>query len=323
MNRKYGPIFAALGKDSRGQRPERVARDLARELLIDCKMGVPPFDPFECAKLLGVPIEYAAIEAEGIFAGYPARNPKIILPFSTTNSSQAKRRRLKFTLAHEIGHYVIRRKLEGSIPVSAFVSDDPEEEFLCSVFASELLMPSSMVIPELHALGVSPDALCSLAERYDVSLQSMLCRMTDIWKGVVIAALWKRRESRTELNWISPRKYRSQVLRQMYLRDTSQTSVERAFVEGGLHTGRDHFLLNGVGMWWHTSSLRLPPSGLVLSVMQRDTKQARKMKLPKFVHSNPATQQLSTLPVQQFLPYPLSEPVYAARKSPKDLSRGS
>jgi hypothetical protein len=192
IRRPKGDFSAALSRLYNGQSASSVVRSFALDLLLTSKLRNPPFSPFEFAKLLGIAIEYRNVAAEGIFVHGATTSPKIFLPPPSAFEADVTRRRRNFTLAHEIGHYLIRRALTGFVPSSAFETESPEEEFLCDNFAAELLMPTSVMLVDVKK-GTDPLSLLFLTERYDVSLTALLCRANKLCKGYLSAIIWYRK----------------------------------------------------------------------------------------------------------------------------------
>lgn len=79
--------------------------------------------------------------------------------------------RLRYTLAHELGHIVMHR-----VP-----SLEMEDE--ANAFASELLMPAEQIRAELSGRRITLSALAALKPVWSVSMQALLMRATDI--GVI------------------------------------------------------------------------------------------------------------------------------------------
>lgn len=89
----------------------------------------------------------------------------VVIQEGLTTGRATLRRRLRFALAHEVGHsFFFDRRLSPHQRMSAW---SPEEERFCNVFASRLLVPESAVT----RLEWSQGALIELRERLDVSLQ--------------------------------------------------------------------------------------------------------------------------------------------------------
>ena len=119
--------------------------------------------------------------------------------FMAVNSAQSKSRQ-RFTVAHEIGHYLLDeakpiwvdknirpvqvsfRKGSGGIPTSY-----PLSEVRANRFAAELLVPTDWVLQEFTALGGpdvdwsdDADSIQTLAERFGVSIQAMTIRLFEL-----------------------------------------------------------------------------------------------------------------------------------------------
>lgn len=87
------------------------------------------------------------------------------------------RRRQRFTLAHELGHHLIFGIEEGQERTYS-----PEEETRCDKFAASLLMPKPTfwsALTNLRSLSRA-SAACDLADRFDVSLSSVMRRLKDL-----------------------------------------------------------------------------------------------------------------------------------------------
>ena len=95
--------------------------------------------------------------------------------------SKANRGRQRFSLAHEIGHLILK---ENGILISqsSLKSRNLEIERWCNEFASELLMPSAWIKTDVLGQKVSSLFALSykLAEKYQVSFEAMLIRLTEV-----------------------------------------------------------------------------------------------------------------------------------------------
>jgi IrrE N-terminal-like domain len=261
-----GPLAAALTKVYPNQQPTIIVRSLASGFLKETglKCAGPPFDPFLCAKASGLQIEYGGIQAEAVFFDDKKNQPKIIVKSRPATVTESYWRRLNFTLAHELGHFVIRSTLAGFFPASRFKDHDSEEEFLCNLFAEELLMPSGVIAQDLRNTGLDPGSLIELTHKYRVSLRCLLCRITRFGRGNVVSAIWTNTNGGYSASWASPNPYR-----RMILCDTGKTTVERAFSSNETQSGRDDLMLDGKRMKWLSVSKLLGGSTEVLTVMRR------------------------------------------------------
>jgi IrrE N-terminal-like domain len=87
---------------------------------------------------------------------------------------QANERRLRFTIAHEIGHFVLHKERalsERGGPTSQHTARLERE---ADQFAAELLMPEHLVRQAALEHGADPRRL---ADRFDVSVQAMNIRL--------------------------------------------------------------------------------------------------------------------------------------------------
>ena len=101
------------------------------------------------------------------------------------NSRHAETRQ-RFTIAHEIGHFIYHRDLLGlgagddrayrAVPGTGFPNDHitPREERQANIFAANLLMPRALV-EEFEARGIKSTAL--LAQIFKVSEEAMRIRL--------------------------------------------------------------------------------------------------------------------------------------------------
>jgi hypothetical protein len=98
--------------------------------------------------------------------------------------------RLRFTLAHEICHTFFYEL----VPEVKYSPQLPhrDEERLCNLGAGELLVPSDVLAHDQGTRYPSLSSLEDLAERYRVSLESMLLRLTssNLWQCQI--AQWYR-----------------------------------------------------------------------------------------------------------------------------------
>jgi hypothetical protein len=114
--------------------------------------------------------------------------------------------RRNFTCAHEVAHTFFFEK----VPLIKYqriesreVTYDSEEEFLCNVAASELLMPLESLKRIASAYTPSPESLQQLAGIYETSLTAMAIRLTraNLWRARFI--LWQRSEEDTvRARWV-------------------------------------------------------------------------------------------------------------------------
>jgi hypothetical protein len=109
--------------------------------------------------------------------------------------------RERFTLAHELGHVVIMRTADRGRPVGLVRyrsgqlvevhSQDPVEERLCNVFATEFLMPGDEIRMVLQQGRLGPESVWKIATKFAVSLTAAARRVVDMAGSQKIGvALW-------------------------------------------------------------------------------------------------------------------------------------
>lgn len=95
----------------------------------------------------------------------------------------------RFTIAHEIGHYLLHEKLEvhgeNSNTLNWFNNTEQQmqkgiQEWEANDFAAELLMPEGLFVKEATGKKFTPDLLKSLSERFKTSITSTLFRYVDL-----------------------------------------------------------------------------------------------------------------------------------------------
>jgi hypothetical protein len=317
--RLRGPVSTALSKLYDGQDPKLTAKSLAVGLLYTHKTKLfgPPFSPFDYAKILDIRVEYADIEAEGVFIDDPKDGIRIFLRKQEGYLSTFNLRRLNFTLAHEIGHFVIRKTLKGLVPASEFSTEDADEEFLCNIFAAELLMPSTVIREDLEKTGLDPKALVTLCDKYDVSLRSLLHCVTRLVQGEMAALLWEKDDNQYSVCWASPTSFQDLILC-----DTGRTTVERAFATGKQQTGADTLMLDGQRMRWLSVSHKLLGSSKVLTIIRRSFSSSYRF-LPAAEPITLPGPPVTPIPTQILLPLETPRQLFATMKDDADCYEDS
>lgn len=108
-------------------------------------------------------IEGALLKHEG------ERSWSILINRSIENS-----RRLRFTFAHELGHFMCHRDLQDSFKDSGATLNDYRDELEreANLFAAWLLMPANVMREEFSRLPWDADTLCTIGNRFECSLQA-------------------------------------------------------------------------------------------------------------------------------------------------------
>src|SRR5690242_12806880 len=131
----------------------------------------PPYDPFELATRLRIPLvpRGELRDAQAV----PAGAKRVRIEFNPSRP----RGRLRFSIAHELAHTLFPdvattvRKRGGT-----GLADDWQLELLCNVAASEILMPIGS-FPELGDAPLEIEQLMLLRKKFQVSTEALLRRV--------------------------------------------------------------------------------------------------------------------------------------------------
>ena len=165
-----------------------VARKQAEALVARNRIANPPVDVKKIAESLGlrVILEDLGTDVSGLLVS--KRNAAYVC----VHKADAPHRR-RFTIAHEVGHFVLGHQLESGEHVHVdkghFISHrgpraskgiDPKE-IEANQFAASLLMPASLLRKSVARLGTQPvldQHVAQLAKKFGVSEQAMTIRLT-------------------------------------------------------------------------------------------------------------------------------------------------
>jgi len=151
-------------------------------LLSDCQVAKPPIPVEKIAEKLGLEVRYAPLEGDLSGALFRSDGERYI----GVNSLHHLNRQ-RFTVAHEIGHFILHKGMRIHVDKTFLVNwrDDEssqatsDEEMEANRFAAELLMPIPFLEKNIKELkGVGPETVALLARRYRVSPKAMRIRLT-------------------------------------------------------------------------------------------------------------------------------------------------
>jgi Zn-dependent peptidase ImmA (M78 family) len=159
---------------------------MVKKLLSEHQIGEAPVDVLSLAKKLGLEIKKEPTEAN--LSGFLFRNEEQKTAIIGVNSNQHPNRQ-RFTIAHELAHYLLHST--GSVHVdrgySVKLRDEKssegtdEEEKEANFFAAELLMPENILTNDIvHSTNLDlfdENTLNQLANRYKVSTQALAFRL--------------------------------------------------------------------------------------------------------------------------------------------------
>jgi Zn-dependent peptidase ImmA (M78 family)/O-acetyl-ADP-ribose deacetylase (regulator of RNase III) len=145
----------------------------------------PPFDPFGLAKHLGIPTvaKDDVLDARVVVSG-----AQMQIEFNPNQS----RRRIRFSVAHEIGHTLfpdcleIARNRGKALQASG---DDWQLEMLCDVAAAEILMPTGHYLDS--TAPITAESMLRLQSQFDVSMEALAIRLARVSRSpftIVVAA---------------------------------------------------------------------------------------------------------------------------------------
>jgi len=169
---------------------------LVNKLLKDFNIPAPPVNPYHIAQNLEIDIEEGDF-GSNISGCLVSKNGKTIIGINKTDSELRKR----FTIAHEIGHYILKHSRDGLF-VDRYGSDfsvnfrdentstgDVQQEREANAFAAALLMPKHMLQEELIKMQKpfldlsdegNNDLIQQMAKKFKVSQSAMTFRIMNL-----------------------------------------------------------------------------------------------------------------------------------------------
>jgi Zn-dependent peptidase ImmA (M78 family) len=167
----------------RKKRIEMLVADILRE----CDVNEPPVDVESIAEKQGLAIEFQPLQSD--LSGFLFHDEQYAV--MGVNSSHPRVRQ-RFTIAHELGHFLLHQSdpLHVDRAVHAKFRNELSkqgtdlDEIEANLFAAELLMPRMMVAQDMHqndVVDILDDHFFSeLAQRYSVSTQALLLRLVNL-----------------------------------------------------------------------------------------------------------------------------------------------
>jgi hypothetical protein len=137
-----------------------------------------PVDVEAIATDFGIPVSYETLPDN--ISGHITRDEGTRAGYRIGINSKDHERRQRFTLAHEIAHYILHRDLlDAGLVDSALyrskLSDDLERQ--ANRFAAEILLPPHAVRSEFKAAGGS---MAALAAKFNVSIDAIRIRAKEL-----------------------------------------------------------------------------------------------------------------------------------------------
>ncbi|MDW7729316.1 MAG: ImmA/IrrE family metallo-endopeptidase [Bacillota bacterium] len=108
---------------------------------------------------------------------------KISRPLIAVKANKRYESRVKFSLAHELGHYIIPEHQDSKYYCTLGDLNDYHEksaEIEANQFAAELLIPSQWLTPEIRRHDVTLNMLKTFAEKFETSLSSTAIKVAGL-----------------------------------------------------------------------------------------------------------------------------------------------
>lgn len=152
--------------------PEQAAYDIAEEFYVKD----PPVNIMQIAQTMGFTVletdlsayeEVAGYRISGMIEAGGGENPRKLI---YVNSKEHEGRK-NFTIAHELGHYILHMDKEKDEIITSFRGSKDVREREADMFASELLMPTELVLIEYYKT-IYP-TVRQLSKKFEVSEAAM------------------------------------------------------------------------------------------------------------------------------------------------------
>ncbi len=157
----------------------REAEGMARRLRGELDLGPPPIDVSALALRLGVSKVVArSIQGDGRLE--TLAQDRVIVVDATAGKA-----RQRFTIAHELGHFLLAREDIRTLDLQA-------QERFCNAFAAALLMPDDWLLSRTRESEPSLAELEAISRDASVSLASCLIRLQRFprWRRALIRWQW-------------------------------------------------------------------------------------------------------------------------------------
>src|SRR5437773_673119 len=133
----------------------------------------PPFDPFQLANHLGIPVMPREDVADARLV--PSRSSSVSIEFNPNNP----RSRTRFSVAHELARTLFQDHAQEVRMRGQPRGDDWQLELLCNVAAAEFLMPIGTG-GELKGEAVDIENMIRLRKQFDVSTEALFLRIVKL-----------------------------------------------------------------------------------------------------------------------------------------------
>jgi hypothetical protein len=183
---------------------ETRCRRAAVALLAECGLGALPVRPEEICRQKGIVYSHDEALPEGIWGALLRQDGTFVILVSARCPTVEHRR---FSAAHELGHYRLPGHLEALLAsgrhesAPPYTSADPLEQE-ANAFASELLMPESLVTPILGEAEIGLASVRAIAGACETSFTSAAIRYAQLTPDPVAIVL--SYEGVVEFSYVAP-----------------------------------------------------------------------------------------------------------------------
>lgn len=154
-------------------------RSKVSDLLRNANVQRPPVPVEKIAEMLKLEVRYSP-SSDDVSGTLIRKGKELIIGI---NSNQHPNRQ-RFTIAHEVGHFVMQKSWQLHVDEDFCINRDGSnnsEEIEANRFAAELLMPVELIEIDVSRFKILDEAVINvLAGRYKVSTQAMQIRLTNL-----------------------------------------------------------------------------------------------------------------------------------------------
>ena len=191
----------------RGDMPDAIDLELVRQMLPDTPYG-------QGVRKIKTPIAHGLASCEGMLV----RNPNDDAEWGIFYNGKAPTERQRFTIAHELGHFVLHRGQRPSFSCdkeSVYSGADRMRsiEREADDFASNLLMPGDLLRDAISDCRIDLHVLSALAKRFQVSFESLCIRFIKFTPQRAILVYWDNGFAKYEWRSSSAIKTRARIRR--------------------------------------------------------------------------------------------------------------
>jgi Zn-dependent peptidase ImmA (M78 family) len=154
------------------------------ELLRRNRVIRPPVRVERIAESLGLQVRFAPLDAD-VSGAILRSGTGVVIGVNSSDHSNRQR----FTIAHEIGHFIyhtgVRVHIDRDFRLNLRDEQSSKaanwEEIEANRFAAELLMPQGFLTKDVESIGaIDEEVIEGLARRYKVSAQAMQFRLANL-----------------------------------------------------------------------------------------------------------------------------------------------